>query len=82
LKRRVLLGIIIVLAVVLFFLVPLVQTQTTGFGGESNYSAWVSPSFAIFQCGVVVGQVGHYVSNGTVVVPHAQSLWDCGYPRV
>lgn len=80
--RTLLVGAILVIAAVVFFLVPCVQTTTTNLDGP-NYTGWVSPSFALFQCGVVVGQVGIQVANGSVVNPSAQSApWNCGNPRL
>ena len=81
-RRILILAVVICVLVVAFFFVPFVPTETANFGGGPDYSGWVSPSFALFQCGVVIGQVGHEVPNGTFVNPSAQSLWDCGYPRL
>lgn len=80
-RRILLLGVILAGILVVFFFVPFVQTETANFGGGPDYTGWVSPSFAFFQCGVVLGQVAHNVPNGTFVNPHPQSLWDCDYPR-
>ncbi len=86
-KRRVLAG--VVLAIVMaFFFAPVFREEWGNFApGGSPTVGWVSPSFALFQCGAHVGGVGIQMPNGGVGgLPEpfwiASSNWNCQYPRM
>ena len=84
--RKKILGIILAVVVAMFFFVPWVETVTANFGGGQDSVGWVSPSFALFQCGVAIGSYGIHVGNGAVVNAGGpksfwSSLWNCDYPR-
>jgi hypothetical protein len=81
-----LLGVAIVLLV--FFFAPLVQEEWGNFGARPETVGWVSPSFAMFQCGAFVGGVDIGLPNGGVGnapgTPFwlASSNWNCQYPHL
>jgi hypothetical protein len=69
--------------VVVFWFAPLLPTTAANFAGGPNFTAWVSPSFVLFQCGVTIGHVAVEVPNGAVVNPaEAPTFWNCIYPRM
>ena len=75
---------VVVIAIIVFFFVPLIPLTTANFRGGPDYQAMVSPSFAFFQCGDFVGHAGIEVPNGATVnpyKPHA-SFWNCDYPHL
>ncbi len=76
----------IVLAVgVGFFFAPIIPMYTTNFGGGPEFTAWVSLSFAFFQCGDFIGHVGIEVPSGATVNPQSApfwSFWNCDFPRL
>lgn len=79
--RRIVLVVLVVEAV--FFFAPVLPTTTANFGGGPDFTAWVSPSFAFFQCGDFIGHVGILVPNGATVNPGSwSSFWNCDYPRL
>jgi hypothetical protein len=71
-------------AVVVFVFAPFIPMTTANFGHGPDYTALVSPSFALFQCGDFIGHVGIQVSNGATVNPYKpySSFWHCDYPRI
>ena len=74
---------LVVVIVVAFWFAPFLPTSTANFAAGPELTAWVSPSFALFQCGVAVGHVAVGVPNGSVVNPgKASGFWNCGYPRL
>ncbi|MGD0397204.1 MAG: hypothetical protein ABSB26_09930 [Nitrososphaerales archaeon] len=82
-KRNWLIVTVLVIAVVAFLFLPFLPRTTANFGGGQDYSAWVSPSFAFFQCGAVIGHVGIEVTTGSTVNPaDDSSYWNCGFPRL
>jgi hypothetical protein len=83
--RRILKATGLVAATVLFFFfVPFVPMTTANFGGGPNYTALVSLSFALFQCGDYVGHPGIQVPNGGFANPYEPfaSFWNCDYPHL
>jgi hypothetical protein len=83
-KRAHVVWLLIAVAVVAFFFAPVVPATTANFGGGPDFTALVSPSFALFQCGDFVGHPGIQVPNNTVVNPGGplSSFWNCDYPRL
>ena len=67
-------------AIGVFFFAPIVPTTTANFGIGPSYSAWVSPSFALFQCGLFIGHPGIQIPNGDVIMP-VSGPWNCRYPK-
>jgi len=82
-RKRLLAVLLAVVVVAVFIFVPMVETTTANFGGGSNFVGWVSPSFALFQCGVATGNYGVQVPNGAVVNPYGSGpLWNCDYAHL
>jgi hypothetical protein len=78
---------VVAVAIVVFFFAPFLPTATANFGGGPDFTALVSPSFALFQCGVFVGHPGIEVPNGSGVAPGPirgwwSSFWNCDFPRL
>jgi hypothetical protein len=85
LRRRSLL-IVCAMMFILFFFTPFLPIEWASPAGLPIRSAWVSPSFALFQCGSFVGSVAIQVTGNAVVglpVPFwvASSNWNCQFPR-
>ena len=83
-RRRLLVIIVVVVFAVFFFFVPWGKTVAANFsGGGQDYVGWVSPSFALFQCGVAIGNYPVQVPYGTIVNSGGQNgFWNCEYPRL
>ncbi len=84
-KKRYLLG-FVVAVVVVFLFAPVIREEWANFGGGPSTVGWVSPSFALFQCGAFVGGVGIQMPNGGVggmAEPPwvVSSNWNCQYPQ-
>jgi hypothetical protein len=80
-------GIVLAVIGVAFFFAPVVRMEWANFGGSPDIVAWVSPSFALFQCGAFVGEVGIQVPNGGLVNAQvafwlASSNWNCEFPHL
>lgn len=64
-----------------FFLLPIVPyNQNTSLLVQSNITAQVSPSFALFNCGLVWDAVEHYPGNYVTLemVLWSNGEWVCG----
>ena len=77
---------IIIFLVGFFFFAPCISTSVANLGGGPNYSALISPSYMIFQCGAFIGHPGLRVYNGAGVggpEPFwiASSNWNCEFPQ-
>jgi len=82
-RRRLLVVILVVVAIAFFFFIPWGKTIAANFsGGGQDYVGWVSPSFALFQCGVAIGNYPVQVPYGTFVNSGGSSFWNCEYPRL
>ena len=86
-KRAFRVGIIILIALVVFFFVPFIQTGTVNLGGGPTYVGWVSLSYSFFQCGAATGGYSIQVPNGGTgngVEPFwARSPgWNCEFPHL
>jgi hypothetical protein len=85
-RRGYLLGIAVAIIAVFFF-APVLREEWGNFGGGPDTVGWVSPSFALFQCGAYMGGVGIQVPNGAAVnvpgVPfwESSSNWNCAFPH-
>lgn len=76
-----------VLVIILFFFVPFDRTTFYNPAGTGQKTGWLSPSFAIFQCGVAVGDYMLLVPNGSVYgLPQpwwvSNSFWNCEFPHL
>ena len=70
---------------IIFLFVPFIQTISQPLEGPES-TAWVSPSFMLFQCGVAVGRYPIQVPNGgTSGVPEPfwarNPVWNCEFPH-
>ena len=71
---------------VMFFFVPWVQTVNLSWG-RGQTVGWVSPSFAVLQCGVATGGYAVEVPNGATVngvepLWAKFSGWNCEFPHL
>ena len=80
------LGIVAIVVIVVFLFVPFLQTVGRNAGSGSQDVGWVSPSFALFQCGAATG--GYFLqvpSGGVVGLPEpfwvSNSVWNCEFPH-
>jgi len=85
-RSRRLWGIVVVVVIALFIFVPFLTTATRDAYGGSRDDGWVSPSFALFQCGAATGGYSLTVpSGGGVGLPGpfwvSNSVWNCQYPH-
>jgi hypothetical protein len=82
--RKRTIALLIALCLLVFFFAPFIPTTTANFGHGPDYTALVSPSFALSQCGDFIGHVGIQVPNGAAVNPYesVSSFWNCDYPRL
>ena len=77
---------VVVIAVFVFVFVPFLPTVTRNAYSGSQDVGWVSPSFALFQCGGATGGYSLTVpSGGGVGLPEpfwvSNSVWNCDYPH-
>jgi hypothetical protein len=84
LSRKAIAAIVIVFAVVAFFLLPIVPYSTAGpdalafLGAKAN--AWISPSYVVFQCGEVYDPYISTAFGGTQALYSVWNgtQWTCG----
>ena len=85
-RRRFLLGFAAATIIVVFF-APVLREEWGNFGGGPDTVGWVSPSFALLQCGAFVGGVGIQTPNGAAANPpgvpfwESSSDWSCEFPH-
>ena len=84
--RRILLAVLAVTIVgVALFFVPFLPMTYMNYGRGAE-TAWVSPSFGLFQCGDFVGTVSIQVADGGAPgdLPFwlSSSNWNCEFPHV
>lgn len=77
-RRRVYVAGIIILAGFLVFLLAPILTWTTPIVGDAYYTAEVSPSYDLLNCGMIYNIATVFKENGQVMVDHAGALWLCG----
>ena len=86
-RSRRLWGIVAVVVIAVFVFVSFVPNVTRNAYSGSQDVGWVSPSFALLQCGAATGGYSLTVPSGSGVgLPEpfwvSNSVWNCEYPHL
>jgi hypothetical protein len=85
-RSRRLWGIVAVVVIAVFVFLPILPTVARNAYSGSQDDGWVSPSFALFQCGAATGGYSLTVpGGGGVGGPEpfwvSNSVWNCEFPH-